>query len=128
MKLSEIKGERVFDVVADIIDPVISIAMDKDAAAIFERKPCPEGMTPTEFVLTRVKESLPKLVRSHKGELVTIMAAVNGVTPEQYVNGVYTESDEEGVESKYEGGLTFPKLIKDLTDLFTDEEFLGFFA
>jgi hypothetical protein len=56
------------------------------------------------------------------------MAAVNGVTPEQYVNGVYTESDEEGVESKYEGGLTFPKLIKDLTDLLTDEEFLGFFV
>ena len=111
MKLSEIKGERVFDVVADIIDPVISIAMDKDAAAIFERRPCPEGMTPTEFVLSRIKESLPKLVRSHKGELVTIMASVNDMTPAQY-----------------EEGLTFPKLIKDLTDLFTDEEFLGFFA
>lgn len=111
MKLSEIRGERVFDVVADIIDPIVSIALDKDAAEIFERKPCPEDMTPTEFVLTRLKESLPKLVRSHKGELVTVMASINDVTPEQY-----------------EEDLTFPKLIKDLTDLFTDEEFLGFFV
>jgi hypothetical protein len=50
-------------------------------------------------------------VRTHKGELVTIMASVNDMTPAQY-----------------EEGLTFPKLIKDLTDLLTDEEFLGFFV
>lgn len=111
MKLSEIRGERVLDVVADVIDPIVSIAMDKDAAEIFERKPCPEGMTPTEFVLSRIKKSMPKLIKSHKPELVAIMSAINDVPADEYMEG-----------------LTLAKLMRDLTDLLTDEEFLGFFA
>ena len=35
MKLSDIKGDRVFDVIADLIDPVASIAQDAQAAALF---------------------------------------------------------------------------------------------
>ena len=38
MKLSKIKGERVFDVIADIIDPIANIAEDKVAAALFQRQ------------------------------------------------------------------------------------------
>lgn len=111
MRLSEIKGERVFDVVADIIDPIVSIAQDKDAADIFTPKELPEGMTPVEFFIERIKKSLPSLVRNHKEELTCIMAAVNDMTPEEYVKE-----------------LTFPKLFADLTELVTDSEFTSFFG
>ena len=38
MRLSDIQGDRVFDVIADIIDPVANIAEDDDAASFFKRE------------------------------------------------------------------------------------------
>lgn len=111
MKLSEIKGERVFDVLADIVEPVVSIAEDKNAAAIFQPQELPKGKTPWEFFLSRIKVSLPSLVRDHKRELAAIMAAVNGVTTDEYMDSV-----------------TIPKLMSDLVELVTDQEFTSFFG
>lgn len=45
MKLSDIQGDRVFDVIADIIDPIANIAEDEKASAMFQREKLPEGMT-----------------------------------------------------------------------------------
>ncbi len=111
MKLSEIKGERVFDVIADIMEPIVSIAEDENAAAIFQPKELPEGMTPWQFFLSRIKVSLPALVRDHKRELAAIMAAVNDVTPQEYMESV-----------------TIPKLMADMVELLTDQEFVSFFG
>ena len=111
MKLSEIKGERTLDVIAEIIDPIVSIATDEEAAKLFKREKTPEGMTSWQFFLTKVRESLPTLVRSHKAELVKILATIKGVSDEEYM--------EE---------LTFPSLIHDLTELVTDAEFVSFFG
>ena len=38
MKLSAIHGERVFDVIADIIEPIANIAGDEKASAMFRRE------------------------------------------------------------------------------------------
>ena len=38
MRLSDIKGDRVFDVIADIIDPIANIASDETASALFKRE------------------------------------------------------------------------------------------
>ena len=38
MKLSDIKGERTLDVIAEIIDPVANIAEDKAASDLFQKK------------------------------------------------------------------------------------------
>ena len=44
MRLSNVKGERTFDVIAELIDPIYNIAMDPEAAAMFKREKLPEGM------------------------------------------------------------------------------------
>lgn len=111
MKLSDIRGERVFDVVAEIIDPIVSIAQDKDAADLFAPREKPKDMEPWEFFLSRVKRSLPPLLKTHRDDFVRIMATVNDVTPEEY-----------------KSELTLAKLFSDVTELVTDKEFTSFFG
>ena len=111
MKLSDIKGERTFDVVADIIGPIASIARDKEAAELFQPKELPKGMEPWDFFLSRVEKSLPPLMKSHRDELITIMATINGVPKEDYVKNVNLGS-----------------LFADLVELVTDKEFKSFFG
>lgn len=111
MKLSDIKGERVFDVIADIIEPITSIATDKESAKLFKREKCPEGMEPVAFFLEKLKESLPSLMRNHKKELVTILSVIKGVSEEEYVKD-----------------LTFASLFVDISELLTDAEFRSFFG
>lgn len=111
MKLSDIKGERTFDVVADLIGPIASIARDEEAAELFQPKDLPKGMTPWGFFLSRVEKSLPKLMKSHRAELITIMATINGVSEEEYVKNVNLGS-----------------LFADLVELVTDREFTSFFG
>lgn len=110
MKLSDVRGERVLDVVAEIIDPIVTIASDEKAAKLFHRDKCPEDMKPWQFFLQKVKESLPSLIRNHKAEFVKILSAIQGVPEDEYLEG-----------------LTFASLFSDLTELVTDREFMSFF-
>lgn len=111
MKLSAIKGERVFDVIADIIVPVATIAQDEEAAKLFDASGKPEELTAWEYFVERSKVAMPVLLRKYKGELCEIMAAVNDVTKEEYVEG-----------------LTIQRLFSDVLDLITDSEFMSFFS
>lgn len=110
MKLSDIKGDACLDVLADITGPIIALAQDEEVKALFSAKGCPEGMTPYEYATERVKTGLPKLVKGHKAEFIQILAALDGKTPEEY-----------GRE------LTLAKLMADLVELLTDEDFGSFF-
>lgn len=110
MKLSEVQGERVFTVIADIIDPIASIALDEDAAKLFKREKAPEGLTPWQFFLTKVRDSLPALIRGHKDDLCTILASIGNTTVEEYVQD-----------------LTLDKFMADIIELLTDGDFRGFF-
>lgn len=111
MKLSEIKGERALDVIADIIEPVANIAMDEVASDIFNKKECPEGTDTTTFVVERLKKSIPALIKGHKTDLVTILATINDVTADEY-----TEN------------MTIVSLIKDSIDLVSDDAFTELFT
>lgn len=111
MKLSQIKGERTIDVVADIIEPIANIAMDKTAGEMFTRKPLPKGKTAKQFMFERITKSLPVLLKNHKMDVITIMAAISG----------------EDVD-KYKESLDLYKLINDITELLTDEAFSAFFT
>lgn len=111
MKLSDIKGDRVLDVIADIIDPIANIVQDKDVAAMFERKAVPEGMDARDFFAKRMCKGLPVLLKGHKADIIAIMAAIDGVTPEQYAES-----------------LDFPKLFTDVMELITDDAFLDFLS
>lgn len=111
MKLSDIKGDRVLDVIADIIDPIANMVQDKDVAAMFGRKAVPEGMKARDFFAERMRKGMPVLLKGHKADIIAIMAAIEGVTPEQYA-----------------GSLDFPKLFTDVMELVTDEAFLDFLS
>lgn len=111
MKLSDIKGDRVLDVIADIIDPIANMVQDKDVAAMFEREAVPDGMEARDFFAKRMCKGLPVLLKSHKADIITIMAAIEGVTPEQYA-----------------ASLDFPKLFTDVMELVTDDAFFNFLS
>lgn len=111
MKLSDIKGERVLDVIADIIDPIANMVQDKDIAAMFKREAVPDGMEARDFFAKRMRKGLPVLLKSHKADIIAIMAAIEGVTPGQYA-----------------ASLDFPKLFTDVMELVTDDAFLNFLS
>lgn len=110
MRLSDIKGERVFDVIADLIDPISNMAGDKEVSELFTRKKCPEGMDRREFAVKRLKQHLPVLLKTHKTDMVAILAAVEGVSYDEYKES-----------------LTLLKLMQDATELLNDELFRELF-
>lgn len=110
MRLSDIQGERVFDVIADIIDPIANIAEDEKASALFRREKLPDGMTAKEFMTQRARKALPALLKGHKGDIIAILA---------YIEGVSAES--------YKGALNLVKLMHDTAELLTDEAFGALF-
>lgn len=111
MKLSDVRGERTLDVIADIIEPICNIAEDENAAAIFRREKLPEGQNPRTFTIRRLKRSVPALVKSHKSDIITILSSIEGTSREQYT-----------------GALNLLKIVKDFTELITDEAFVGLFT
>lgn len=111
LKLSEIKGEQSIDVLADLVDPVANIASDKEAASLFGRKDLPEGMTVKEYVIQRIRTAIPKLIKSHKKDLVKILATLSLMSEEEYLES-----------------LTLETVIVDITSLMTDAIFNAFFT
>ncbi len=111
MKLSDIKGERTFDVIAEIIDPIANIAEDEAVSELFSRQKLPEGMTPKKFMLKRAKKAVPALLRGHKDDIIAILSSIADVSPDEY-----------------KGALSIAKLIHDCFELLTDETFLTLFT
>ena len=110
MRLSDIKGDRVFDVIADIIDPIANIASDETASALFKREKLPEGMTAKAFLLERARKSVPALLKGHKSDIITVLATIEGVSADNY-----------------RASLTLAKLMQDTAELLTDEAFYELF-
>lgn len=109
MRLSDIRGDRVLDVVADIAGPACAIAADPTARRLFARGDRPEGVTPEEHALRKVGEALPVLLREHKDEVIAILASIEGVDPQEYREG-----------------LTMSTLFQGLYEMMTDEDLLAF--
>ena len=110
MRLSDIKGDRTLEVIAEIIDPIANIAEDEEASSMFRREKLPDGMTAKKFLLKRVRKSMPVLLKGHKADIIAILSAIEGVSAEEYA-----------------GALNLVKLVKDCTDLLTDEAFMELF-
>ena len=110
MRLSDIKGERTLDVIADIIDPIANIAEDEAASNLFRKEKLPDGMTPKKFLLQRAKKAVPALLKGHKSDIISILSTIEGTTAEEYTVS-----------------LNLVKLTKDAIDLITDEAFMTLF-
>lgn len=87
-KLSEIKGDEAFDVIADLLEPISIIFTDEDVAK-------------EESRLKKVSIALKK----HKNEIISMLAILEGTTPEKYAETVNLA--------------TLPKAVM---DLFSDED------
>lgn len=107
MRLSDIKGDRVFDVIADIAGPVYSIATDEEARAFFKRVGGGDGPSIEE----KLRDAMPSLLRGHRDDLVAIMATIEGVSSEEYRKN-----------------LTMAGLLKGLYEILTDEDLLAFLS
>lgn len=110
MRLSDVKGERTLEVIADLIEPICNIAEDENAAAMFRKEKLPEGMTARKFLLQRAKKSAPALLKDHKEDVISILATIEGTAPEEYAKS-----------------LNLVKLLKDTIELLTDETFAALF-
>lgn len=110
MRLSDIQGDRVFDVIADIIDPIANIAEDEQASAMFRREKLPEGMTVKQFATQRARKALPALLKGHKDDIISILAAIEGVSTDAY-----------------KGALNLVKLMRDTAELLSDDAFTALF-
>lgn len=108
MKLSKIKGDACFEVIADILEPISNIADDKDAVAVFKPADTKDGISRQKYLLT---VAIPKLLKSHKNDLVCILAALS------------MKSVAEYRESMNLGTLT-----NDLMELLLDDCFKDFFT
>lgn len=111
MKLSDVRGERTLDVIADLIDPIAEIASDEEVVALFRRGKVPEGVEPRDFFVKRACKAAQALLRGHKPQVIQILAAIEGTDPEEYAES-----------------LNLAKLPRDLYDLMTDEEFAAFLS
>lgn len=111
MKLSDITGERVFDVIADIIDPIANIAADDEVAELFKRRTVPNGENSRTFGINRIRTSVPRLIKNHKGDMITILSTIEGVTSAEYATT-----------------LSLGKLVNDFIDLLSDDETLALFT
>ena len=111
MRLSDIKGDRVLDVIADTIDPIANMVQDKDVAAMFKREAVPEGMDARDFFAARMRKGVPALLKGHKSDIIAVLAAVEGVAPGQYA-----------------ASLDLAKLFTDVMELLTDDAFVDFLS
>lgn len=110
MRLSDIKGKRVLEVIAELVVPIATISQDDEAAEMFRSKPVPEGLTAASFTAQRIKQSVPVILRKYNDEIIHIMATLNGVS-----------------DAEYSDGLTIVSLMKDINDVVTDPAFAQLF-
>lgn len=110
MKLSDIKGERTLEVIADIIDPIANIAGSEAAKKLFKKQAVPHGENPNEYAIKRIRKSVPELLKTNKADILRILAAISGKPYEQYVEEV-----------------NILTLAKDLLELLGDKAFMELF-
>lgn len=70
MKLSEIKGERAIEIIADLIDPVSVIASDDEFKQLLEAD--------------KKVDAVKYLLKNHSKEVLTCMAILNDEDPKTY--------------------------------------------
>ncbi len=71
MKLSEIKGERALEVLADILDPIGEIGADEKFMTLLTKD-------------KDLKAALKVILKEHKKSMLTIIALLNGEDVDTY--------------------------------------------
>lgn len=98
MKLSQIKGDRAYDVLAEIVEPIATIMFDEESRKALS------GIGDKDKTKDAIK-ILPKIMKKHKPELMKVLSALDGVSVAEYTKE-----------------LTLAKITNDFVDLMYDEE------
>lgn len=106
MKLSEIKGEKAIEIIADLIEPVAEIASSKEIKNIFPIVPKGEE-TPEEAALRAIKKEIPNIVKCNSKEVAKII-------------GILEEEDPEK--------LSLAQIMKGLSEMISDKAFIQLFS
>jgi len=70
MKLSDMKGEKALDALADVLEPVAEIVSDKEVVRLFKGD-------------NRVR-AISCAIKKHKKAVITILAITEGENPDTY--------------------------------------------
>ena len=111
-EVGKLEGERALEFAVAAIDPICNIAKDDAAADIFYGHELPEGTDAEEFLIKCLRKSIPMLIKKHKDDLIAIICANQGITPEEYASGE----------------VIMLKLAADITQMISDASFRSFFA
>lgn len=106
MKLSEIKGERAIEVIADLIEPVTVIASGDAIKKVFPIVP-KEGETAEKAAMRSLKSEIPGIVKGNKAEIAQIIGILEGEEPEE---------------------LSLAQIMKGLSEMITDKAFIQLFS
>ena len=109
MRLSEIRGQEVMEVIARIAAPIGRIAKDSDAMAAFDLQSIRDADGPKKALIGVIADGVPALLGTHSDDVAEIMAACHLVSKEEYL-----------------AERTGPKLLVDVSALLTDGELIGF--
>lgn len=110
--LDDIKGERSFDVLADVMEIMFTLADDPNVMRFAKRgENVPEGEDATEWGLKMVKECVPAMIRDHRDALASVIALSQGTTKAKYLKEV-----------------TPKQLWNDVFAIFNDSVLVGFLA
>lgn len=110
--INDIKGEKSFDVLADVMDITFTLAEDENVMKFVNRgESIPEGEDATEWGVKMIKECVPKMIREHKDALASLIAISKDMTKAKYLKEV-----------------TPQELWRDVIALFNDSTFTGFLS
>ena len=111
MKLSELSVDRGLDVLANIIQHVTTIAADPKVTALFSDRKPRESETEKAAVIRILGSAAPKLLTSHRAELIAILAELEVVSAEEYVRNT-----------------SFARMLGSLYEMMMDEELAALFT
>lgn len=106
MKLSEVKGVKNLEIVADIIEPLGNIATDDRYKGMFPLKPIAEEDVKTSAMKFVLKE-IPYLLKNHQRDVAQILATIAGTPVKE---------------------MTIVSIIKGVKDIWNDDALVGLFT
>lgn len=112
MKIKDVKGERSFTILKDVIPYIEKFSENKNFQAIFNPDGLPEDKDELgEVMMERIFDNMPDLFATAKDSgLVGYFSLLEDTTPEDYCKDISVD-----------------KITSGLVDMFSDEHFRTFF-
>ena len=81
MKLSDVKGEKALDMLADLIDPIMEIIEDKEVSKILKSRNDKDKAESTKRILGK---AVSTAIKNHKKAVIAILATLDDIPVDKY--------------------------------------------